>query len=111
MKNLMFGLLITLVVPTFAVAETWKNVPLVDSMCLSKVKADPDKHQTSCLIACAKSGLGIITAEGTYLKFDDAGNTKALDALKKTKKKDHIRVTVSGERNGDTIKVKSLSLD
>jgi hypothetical protein len=95
----------------FAADETWKGVPLVDTMCSAKVKDAPDKHTTSCAISCAKGGFGIIAEDGSYLKFDDAGNKKALSALKATKKTDHLRATVVGERDGDTIKVKSVSLD
>jgi hypothetical protein len=45
------------------------------------------------------------------LKFDEAGNKKALSLLKSTRKTDHIRATIIGEREGDIIKVKSVSLD
>jgi hypothetical protein len=111
MKHLILATLIATLVPLSVAAEDWKNVPLVDGNCLSKVKSDPDAHETSCLVACSKSGYGIITADGAYLKLDKEGNAQALSALKKTTKKDHIRVNVSGERKGNTISVKSLSLD
>jgi len=58
-----------------------------------------------------KGGFGIVAADGTYLKFDEAGNKKALSLLKSTRKTDHIRATIIGEREGDIIKVKSVSLD
>jgi len=93
-----------------ALAEEWKNVPLVDKMCLAKVKANTDKHPTSCLIECADSGYGILIADGTWLKLDKAGNDQALAALKATDKKNHIRVDVTGERTGDTIKVTALTI-
>ncbi len=104
-------ILLGLTVPALVRAETWKSVPLIDTMCLTKVKANPDKHPTECLIQCSKSGYGILTSDGTYLKFDEAGNRQALDALKKTKKKDSIRVTVTGDRQGDTIKVASVAIE
>jgi hypothetical protein len=94
-----------------AAAETWKNVSVIDTQCLSRVKDKPDEHATKCALQCAKSGYGFLTADGTYLKFDPAGNEKALAALKATKKTDHLRATVAGDRDGDTIKVTSLSLD
>jgi len=102
---------LSLALPLFAGVETWKNVPLIDTKCEPKVKADPDKHPRSCALMCAVSGYGILAADGTYLKFDDAGNQKALAALKASKKTDHLRATVTGERDGDTIKVQTLSLD
>lgn len=110
-KAAFFLVAMALVLPLSAAAETWKNVPVVDTMCSVKAKAEPDKHSTKCALTCANSGFGILTADGTYLKFDEAGNEKAVAALKQTKKTDHLRVTVTGERDGDTIKVQSLSLD
>jgi len=111
MKKLVPIVLLLLATSAFAGEETWRGAPLVDTMCSAKVKDAPDSHTTSCAIACAKGGFGIIAPDGGYLKFDEAGNKKALAALKSTKKTDHIRATVVGERDGDTIKVKSIALD
>ena len=111
MKRFLPLLFIVLAVPALAGTDTWKNVALVDTMCSAKVKADPDKHTTECAVSCAKGGYGIVASDGSYLKFDDAGNAKALAALKGTKKKDHVRAVVTGELNGDTIKVSSLKLE
>jgi hypothetical protein len=99
--------------PLAAQAEVWKNVSLLDTMCSTKEKVakDPDAHPTSCALQCAKSGYGIVTSEGKYLKFDQAGNDQVLTALKSTKKTDHLRVTVDGDVKGDTIAVNSVSLD
>jgi hypothetical protein len=97
--------------PALAAAETWANVSLVDKNCSEKVKADPDKHETSCLLMCAKSGFGILTTDGTWVKLDAKGNQEALKALKATSKESGIRVTVTGEREGDTIKVQTLKID
>jgi hypothetical protein len=44
------------------------------------------------------------------LSFDAAGNEQAVAALKSSKKKDNLKVKVSGEVDGDTIKVASLKL-
>ena len=111
MKRLVPVVLLLLAIPAFAGDDTWKNVPLIDTLCVAKVKDKPDAHTVSCALACATGGYGIIASDGAYLKFDEAGNKKALAALKSTKKSDHIRATVVGERDGDTIKVKSLSLE
>ncbi len=92
-------------------AETWKNVPIVDNNCAAKVKANPDAHPRSCALQCAQSGFWIITSDGQYLKLDSAGNAKVVSALQKSDKKDHLRVTVSGEKQGDTIKTSSVELD
>jgi hypothetical protein len=97
--------------PMGAAAETWKNVPVIDTLCVSKVKADPDKHTTQCALQCVKGGYGLLTAEGTYLKFDAPGNDKTVAALKATKRADHLRATVVGDRDGENIKVTSISID
>src|SRR5262245_54189064 len=106
---LTLGGLLALALP--AAAETWKDVPVVDTMCVSKVKADPDKHTVKCALQCAKGGYGLIAADGTYLKFDATGDEQTVAALKATKATDHVRATVVGERDGETIKVTSVSID
>ena len=94
-----------------AAAESWSNVSLIDTMCSVSAKAKPDAHTRACALQCAKSGFGILAADGSYLKFDDNGNTKVLAALKATNKADHLRVSVTGERTGDTIKVNTLRIE
>ena len=96
--------------PALAAAESWKNVPVVDGHCAKKVKADPDKHERSCAIQCASGGYGIQLESGEYLKFDEAGTAKALEALKASEKKDHLRADVTGTREGETLKVESFAL-
>jgi hypothetical protein len=100
-----------LALPFAAAAETWKDVAVIDTLCLSKLKADPDKHTTECALQCVKGGYGLISADGTYLKFDTEGNAKTVAALKATKKADHLRATVTGVKDGNAIKVTSISID
>ncbi|HTR02957.1 MAG TPA: hypothetical protein VMN82_07145 [Thermoanaerobaculia bacterium] len=113
MKKVLGIAAILVALPLAASAEVWKNVSLLDTMCSSKEKMmkTPDAHSTSCALQCAKSGYGIVGADGKYLKFDQAGNDQILAALKGTKKTDHLRVTVDGQLKGDTIAVKSVTLD
>lgn len=110
-KKLVLVLVIAFAVPFLVHAETWQGVPVVDNQCHLKVKDNPDSHTTSCALNCAKSGFGIFTSDGSYLKFDEPGNAKVVQLLKETKKKDHLRVNVDGERSGDMIKVTSVSLN
>ena len=100
-----------LAAPMVASAETWSNVSVVDTQCFDRVKADPDKHETKCALQCVKGGYGLITADGSYLKFDAAGNEKTHAALLATRKTDHLRATVVGDRSGDQIKVTSLVIE
>jgi hypothetical protein len=110
MRKLSVALLVSVFLPCIAAAATWDNVPLVDQMCAAKVKGNPDKHPTSCLLKCADSGYGVMTTDGSLVKLDAAGNKLAMSELKKTQKKDHIRVNVSGEQKGDVIQVSSLKI-
>jgi hypothetical protein len=113
MKKVLFLMLVAAAVPFALRAETWMGASLMDSACASKAetKASPDAHTTKCAVQCQKSGYGIITKDGTFLKFDAAGNTKVEAALKSTKKTDHLRVDVDGELKGNEIAVKTVSLD
>jgi hypothetical protein len=57
-----------------------------------------------------KSGYGVYTSDNKFLKFDEAGNRKALAAIKASTKLDDFEVEVTGEVKGDTIKVASLKV-
>ncbi|MBI2836694.1 MAG: hypothetical protein HYX75_00125 [Acidobacteria bacterium] len=97
--------------PGAAATETWKKVSIVDSNCAAKVKDDPDEHTTKCALQCEKSGYGILTADGSFIKFDHSGNQKVVAALNATKKTDHLRATVVGEKTENQINLQSLTLD
>ena len=106
-------ILLMLAVPAVSTAamETWTDVALLDTQCAQRVKEDPDSHTTACALQCAKHGFGVIAPDGSFVHLDAAGNKKAIAALKATKKTDHLRATVTGERRGDTFNVTSLSLE
>ncbi len=105
-----FALMALVGVPLGAAGETWNNVPLVDANCSAKVKANPDVHTRQCALQCSKAGYGILSADGTFLRFDSAGNDQAVAALQSSRANDHLRATVTGDREGDTIKVKKLEM-
>jgi hypothetical protein len=96
--------------PALAAVESYKDVPVVDANCSKKVAANPDSHTRACALKCAASGYGIITKDKQFLKFDAEGNSKISEALKTSDKKDHLRVDVSGDVQGDTLKVNSIKL-
>jgi hypothetical protein len=85
---------------------------LIDKMCSASKKDNPKSHDRECALseACQKSGYVVITSDGKLLTLDDKGNQQAIKALKASKKKDDLRVTVTGDVNGDSIKVASLKL-
>lgn len=99
-KSLLLLLSTVMLFSLIASAETWNNVNLIDSTCARKMAANPDAHPRDCAIKCAQFGYGIITSDGRFLKFDTAGNKQALDLLKSTDKKDHLRLNVTGGPEG-----------
>jgi hypothetical protein len=91
---------------TLALAETW-NGTLVDVMCKNQ---DLAGHTTKCAMSCSKSGYGLVLADGKFVKFDEAGNAKALAALKATTKEKDLKAKVSGTLDGETVQVESVEL-
>jgi len=103
-------MLVMCAVSALAATESFSNVPVVDVNCSKKAAADPDSHSRDCALKCAASGFGIVTKDNQFLRFDAEGNTKIVNALKASEKKDHLRVDVSGDVTGDTLKVTSVKL-
>jgi hypothetical protein len=58
--------------------------------------------------SCKQSGFGLVTKEGKYIKFNEAGNIKALNELERTGKQDELLVKVSGDMKGNVILVESV---
>ncbi|HKF49098.1 MAG TPA: hypothetical protein VKB38_17195 [Terracidiphilus sp.] len=110
MKRTVLIAALALLFPAFVAAEDWSNVAIVDTQCSTKVKANPDAHTRDCALMCAKSGFGIVDQGGNYIKFDAKGNEQAKQLLENSKKKDHLRVNVTGTKEGDVIHVQSVSL-
>jgi len=104
MKRLIVGLVVT---STLALAETWSGT-VVDVMCK---KNDLASHTKDCAISCAKSGYGIVLADGKFMKFDERGNVKALAAIKATTKEKDLKAKVTGTVKEDVIPVESIQID
>jgi hypothetical protein len=71
-----------------------------------------EAHTKQCLLMpeCEKSGYGVYTSDNKFLKFDEAGNRKALAAIKATTRIDDMEVEVTGQVKDDTIKVATLKI-
>jgi hypothetical protein len=121
------SLCVPALVASFAAVASAAQVQgiLIDEMCSSKAEvrivsgprleggmivAEAHTRQCALMPACEKSGYGVFTYDNKFLKFDPAGSRKALAALKASKKEDDLKVEVTGEIQGDTIKVTSLKL-
>lgn len=96
---------------------------LIDQMCSSKAEVHivsgprleggmivAEAHERKCALMpeCERSGYGVFTYDNKFLKFDPAGSRKALAMLRASKKDDDLKVEVTGDIQGDTIKVASL---
>ena len=117
-----------LAVSAFAIAANAEEIKgiMMDQMCSGKAdlrisgasgtlvggRIVAEAHTRECLQMpeCQKSGYGVYTSDNKFLKFDEAGNRKALAAIKASTKLDDFEVEVTGEVKGDTIKVVSLKL-
>lgn len=103
-------LLAMFTLPALGAERTFKNVPVVDAMCAKKSAENPDAHTRACALQCQGGGFGIVTSGQKFLKFDANGNDKVLAALKSSNKPDHLRVDVTGDVQGEILKVKSIKL-
>ena len=101
--------LLVVVFGATALAGEWQG-HLMDAMCAAKMKDKAAGHKAKCALSCAKSGFGLVTADGKYVKFDEAGNAKAQEALKATTKEQDLMVKVTGTLDGETIQVESLRI-
>jgi hypothetical protein len=101
---LSFALLASLV--GAAAAESFSGT-VVDVMCRGK---DLAGHTRECAVSCAKSGYGLVTGDGKFLKFDEAGNARALTTLKKLTRDKDLKAKVSGTLNGDLLKVETIEI-
>jgi len=110
MKRIVLLCVIALLMPAFAAAEDWSGVSILDVQCSAKARANADAHTRDCALMCVKSGFGIVDQSGNFLKFDAKGNQEATKLIQNTSKKDHLRVNVSGTKDGGTIHVQSLSM-
>ena len=98
---------VAVVFSAMALAETWSG-HVIDTMCKGR---DVVSHTKQCNLGCAKNGFGLVTADGKFIKFDQEGNQKALDAIKATDKEKDLKAKVTGTMDGDMIKVQSITIE
>jgi hypothetical protein len=72
-----------------------------------------EAHTKECLLMpeCVKSGYVVYTNDDKFLSLDAVGNRKAEQAIRASKKLDDFEVVVTGQVNGDTIKVESIKFE
>ena len=102
-------------------AESWSG-HLVDSNCYTNeennTNKDPsttDRDMSMELRACTPTAktkdFAVVLQNWTSLKLDPAGNANAAGLVRSSGKKPVLDVTVTGDRNGDTIAVGSISAE
>jgi hypothetical protein len=104
MKHAFLSLTLLIGLVNAANAESFSGT-VVDFMCRGK---DLASHTRECALSCAKSGFGMVTAEGKFLKFDEAGNARTLSVLKKAAKEKDLKAKVTGTLDGDLLKVQTI---
>ena len=88
---------------------------LIDNACSARANTEGGaekvkNHTVKCAMMpnCEKSGYALY-ADGKLYKLDEAGNKKATEIYKNTKVERGLQVSVEGEVDGDSLKVKSMS--
>ena len=57
-----------------------------------------------------RSGYGLITDDKKIYRLDDPGNQHILQLLQNTPDKDNLKVVVTGEIDGDSVKVANITM-
>jgi hypothetical protein len=126
LRSVLFGGVIAALFATIAApAETKVEGVLIDKACSYKaetrvvpgpslaggiVVAYGHTRQCALMPECQRSGYGVFSYDNKFLAFDEAGNRKALAIFKESKKEDDFRVEVTGEVQGDVMKVSTIKL-
>jgi hypothetical protein len=115
--------LLAFVTATAGTTETTVQGVLIDKMCSYKAETRivpgprleggiiaiyPHTRQCALMPECQRSGYGVFTYDQKFLAFDEAGNQKALAYFKQAKQEDDFRVEVTGQVQGDVLKVASI---
>lgn len=103
-------------------AENWSGA-LVDPKCfealernvnptdtLTHVDRDTNQEIRYCSPNAKTKLFGIVEHDGTNWRFDPAGNAKAAELVRTTRKKYRFEVVVTGDISGNRIKVDSISV-
>jgi hypothetical protein len=74
-----------------------------------------NKYTTECPVTTSTTSFGMITPDGKFVRFDDAGNTRIEEMVKSNKDwNDYIvnhkpvKVRVVGTANGDLVVIKQI---
>lgn len=120
MKQYLLGVALFVVAFTVAMAAQSDGQKLsgylIDTVCANNHATEPGyaaNHDKQCnlMAGCIKSGFSLITADDKVFKFDQKGDEQALALIKATDKDKRWKVTVTGKVDGQTIMIKSITLE
>jgi hypothetical protein len=109
---------------TETTTTTW-NGTLVDESCRTtrtkETTSDPSKTETKtttvteCPVVTTTTSFGLLTADGKYIRFDDASNERIVETIKNNKTwttyvtdRKPIKTRVVGTLNGDVVVIKEI---
>ena len=114
---------------TTTVTTTTLNGTLIDAGCRnthmehkesnstenSTTKTETTRDTTDCPVNAQTTSFGLLTSDGKFVRFDDAGNTRVIEMMKSNKNwtsymNDHkpIKVKVVGSHKGDVVVVREI---
>jgi hypothetical protein len=114
MRNLCLLLLLGLGITALASAVELQGV-LTDWNCTENMVRNGRekvlKQDRSCSMAknWRRSAYGLITDDKKFYKIDPQDNDRVIQMLNNSPDKDNLRVVISGDLNGDTLTIKTIS--
>lgn len=115
MRNILVSLCFTLVIAQAASADAIQGL-LVDQNCVEDIvkngREATFRQRPNCSLRehYDRPTYALVTDDKRYYTFDETGNKKALQILKGTPNRDGTKVVVTGDVQGDTIRVKYMSI-
>src|SRR5580704_16132508 len=85
-----------------------RNVNPTDTM--TSVDRDKDLEIRYCSPSAKTKSFAVVQQDGMGFKLDSVGNAKAAELVRKTGKKSHFAVAITGEMSRNTIKVDLISI-
>jgi hypothetical protein len=81
----------------------------------TSTQTETNKYVTECPVTTTSTSFGMITSDGKFVRFDDAGNTRIVEMVKSNKDwnnyitgKKPVKVRVIGSENGGTVVIKEI---
>ena len=115
MRNILVSLCFMLAIVQTVSADAIQGL-LVDQNCVEDIVKNGReatlRQRPDCSLKerYVRSTYALVTDDRRYYTFDETGNKKALQILKGTPNRDGAKVVVTGDVQGETIKVKYMSI-